>query len=453
MRRANLISGLKAAKKNVKMVPEIGRVILGAAIRGSLSLGDAPLPVMQKMPAPPRLYKPDNSLVPVEIVSPDNGHYMTTFFDVDPLSPSGRYLAVTRVPFIWRIPYPGDLAQVVVIDLQDRVATPIYTTRGWGAQLGANVQWGADDEVLYCNDVIEGQPAGVALDRATGVARPLDGPIYGLTPDKNYSFSGRIDYINAGIPGYGVPEGLLARPRQPTRENAEDGIWRTDLQTGRSELFLSVHDIVSQLPEQESLKGGTYYIFNVKVNAQGTRGFAVLFSRRIPGRAGWPPQLVTFDMSGGSIRLAMPDRLWRIGGHHPNWAPDGEHIVMNLRPKKQKMAFVRFRYDGEDLQTLAPGHVGGGHPSLNPAQTHLLTDAYTSEGFVDENGEVPIRCIDLGSNEDTPLTRVFTRRLDGPRRIDPHPVWTSGGDAVVFNGCVDGCRQVLMADTSQLAQA
>ncbi|QPM92550.1 TolB family protein [Pseudooceanicola algae] len=452
MKTDNLISTLKAAKRNAKMVPELARVSYGAATRKFISEG-RPLPIGTAIPAPPRPYRPESSRVPVQVMTPAGGHYMTTFFDIDPVSPSGRYLAVTKVPFIWRIPYVGDPAQVVVIDLLEGTATPIYTTRGWGAQLGANVQWGADDDTLYCNDVIEGRATGVALERSTGKARVLGGPIYGLSPDRKISLSGRIDYVNAGIPGYGVPEGLLHRPRQPHAENPEDGIWRTDLETGKSELFLSIADIVSALPGQEGLKGGTYYVFNVKVNAQGTRGFAVLFTRKIPGRPGWPPQLVTFDMDGSNIRLAMSDARWRIGGHHPSWLPDGDHIIMNLRDKKQPMAFVKFRYDGENIETLAPGQKGGGHPTLNPQLTHLLTDAYTSErDFVDDAGDVPIRCIDLASAEDQPLTRVNTRKLDGPRRIDPHPVWTDQGRKVIFNGIIDGYRQVLMADTSGLAE-
>lgn len=445
-----VIGSLKAFKRNAKMVPEFGRALYGSASRSWSNSDDPLLALGAVVASAARPYRPETSRVPVSIVTPADGHYMTTFFDVDPLSPSGRYLAVTKVPFIWRIPIRGDLAQVVVIDLQEGQAQALYTTRGWGAQLGANVQWGADDDTLFCNDIVRGKPTGVRLNRKTGEATPLEGPIYGLTPDKKYSFSGSIDLINAGIPGYGVPEGLFAKRRQSVMESTEEGIWKTDLETGKRELFLSVAEIVSQLPQQEDVKGGKYYIFNVKINRQGTRGFVVLFSRKIPGRPGWPPQLVTFDTDGSNIRLAVPDKVWRVGGHHPSWLPCGERIIMNLRAPKEKMRFASFNYAGEEMEVLAQGHVGGGHPSLNPRQTHLLTDAYTSESFVDPNGDVPIRFVDLATNEDEPLTRVHTRKLDGPRRIDPHPVWIRNGDGVVFNAVVDGKRQVLLADVRDL---
>ncbi|NBN78052.1 hypothetical protein GWI72_07210 [Microvirga tunisiensis] len=450
MRNTNLWYNLKAAKRSLKEVPETLRLMLGAVTRTFGGAADLP-DVGSECPAPSRAYRPDSTPVPIHVVTPSDGHYMTTFFDIDPLSPSGRYLAVTRVPFIWRVPTVGEAASVVVIDLHTGHARTVYRTVGWGAQLGANVQWGADDATLLCNDVIDGRGTGVRIDLRTLTAIPLSGPVYGLTPDRRTSFSARIDYINAGIPGYGVPDPVFGKPRPSERQSKTDGIWRTDLETGASELFLSIDDIVRQLPEQESLAGGTYYVFNVKISPTGTQGFAVLFSRGIPGRAGWPPQLVTFDLDGTNVRLAIPDRIWRRGGHHPSWLPWGDEIVMNLRHDSKKMQFVRFRPDGTDLNVLAPGHVGGGHPSLNQSGTHLLTDAYVSEKLANDKGEVPIRLIDLRTNVETALCHVDTKRLDGWRRIDPHPVWSDRGKKVFFNGIVDGRRQVLCADMSNIS--
>lgn len=449
MRNSNLWYNLKAAKRSLKEIPETIRVLLGAATRGIMDNPELP-PVGSWCDATPRAYRPKETKVPIHVVTPSDGHYMTTFFDIDPVSPSGRYLAVTRVPFIWRVPTLGESASVVVIDLHSGDAKTVYQTVGWGAQLGANVQWGADDRTLFCNDVVDGRGTGVRINIDDLTARPLSGPIYGLTPDKRYSYSGRIDYINAGIPGYGVPDPIFSKPRATEKESQIDGIWRTDLETGATELFLSVREIVSQIPEQEKLSGGTYYIFNVKISPCGTQGFAVLFTRGAPGRVGWPPQLVTFNLDGSNVKLAIPDRLWRRGGHHPSWMPRGGEIIMNLRHGGPNLQFVRFKPDGTDLQVIAPSHVGGGHPSVNPSETHLLTDAYVSEKHANANGEVPIRLIDLRTNIETALCYLDTRGLDGWRRIDPHPVWSCLGQKVYFNGVVDGRRQVLCADMSGL---
>lgn len=444
-----LFANLKALKRSAKALPEKARALRGYAEQKAARPGASGIGETRAFA--PQPYRPGQTLFPVSIVTPDDGHYMATFFDVDPFSPSGRYLAVTRVPFLHRIPVPGDAAQVVVMDLVESRATAVYETRGWGAQLGANVQWGADDDTLFCNDVVDGRGTGVRIDRRTLAAQTLQGPVFALSPDRRYSYAPNIQLVNALIPGYGIPDPPFGAPRQQEERSASEGIWRTDLVTGESALLVSFADLVPQLTEQDGLAGGTYYAFNVKVNRQGTRLFAVLFCRGARGRAGTPTQLVTMDMDGGNPRVAMPDRLWRRGGHHPNWLPDGEHILMNLRPDGKAMAFVRFRHDGAELDTVAPGHKGSGHPSVNPSGTHLLTDCYKSDGFMDADGEVPLRLIDLRSNTEAELCCIFTNRLDGPRRVDPHPVWSADGKRIAFNGVIDGRRQVLVADMRGLA--
>jgi len=443
------LANLKAAKRSAKAVPDQLRVV--AAHVGWRFHGHAPLlPLGEAVAAMARPF-PSSAAIPVRVVTPAQGHFMTTFFDVEAFSPSGRYLAVTQVPFIDRIPIPGDVARVCVIDLEADTCIAVHETRGWGAQLGANVQWGTDDETLFCNDVKDGRGVGVVIDRSSGEARFLDGPIYGVTPDRKTSFSPDLLLVNRIIPGYGVADPLLGKRRQADVASANEGIWQTNLDTGECQLFMSLADIVKDLPEQTGLGKGRYHVFNVKVNRQGTRLFAVLFSRNVPMRGGTPTQLVTMNIDGSNVQLAMPDRLWRRGGHHPSWTADGDHIMMNLRLDGKRMEFVRFRYDGADIEVLAPGHKGSGHPSLIPSdETYLLTDSYVSEGFKEPDGTVPIRLIDLRNGVEDAICRVDTRGLDGPRRIDPHPVWERSGHRLAFNAYVDGHRQVLVADTSSL---
>jgi hypothetical protein len=73
----------------------------------------------------------------------------------------------------------------------------------------------------------------------------------------------------------------------------------------------------------------------------------------------------------------------------------------------------------------------------------LLTDAYAAEGFANRAGEVPIRLIQLATGTEVAAHWVDTRRTLGPRRIDPHPVWTTGQDAFHVNAVIGGERQVL----------
>ncbi len=73
-----------------------------------------------------RSYRPGKTVGKVLCVTPDDGFYLHTFYDVCPFSPSGRYLAVTRFPFQDRQPNPGDTADVCVVDIGPNIGVKNY---------------------------------------------------------------------------------------------------------------------------------------------------------------------------------------------------------------------------------------------------------------------------------------------------------------------------------------
>ena len=75
------------------------------------------------------------------------------FFDTSPISPSGRYVGLTRLPAEDRMPVAGEPAEIVVIDLETGAAEVVAVTHGWDTQLGAQVQWGPSDHELWFGDM------------------------------------------------------------------------------------------------------------------------------------------------------------------------------------------------------------------------------------------------------------------------------------------------------------
>ena len=67
----------------------------------------------------------------------------------------------------------------------------VAETRGWATQLGAQMQWGADDTQLFFNDMDceAWQPFGVEMDVATGERRELEGTVYMVSHDGTKSAS------------------------------------------------------------------------------------------------------------------------------------------------------------------------------------------------------------------------------------------------------------------------
>jgi hypothetical protein len=405
--------------------------------------------------------------VPVHCVTPGGTGYIHRFYDSSPFSPSGRYIALTRLPFEDRAPRPGDVAQIVLVDLATGGIRTVGETRGWDVQLGAQLQWGADDGTLLYNDVDvrDWQPFGVCLDPSSGEMRRLGGTVYAVSPDGRRTASPCLRRTAVTQRGYGV---VVPRERIPANRGApsDDGIYLTEISSGESRLLVSIEQLVRGVsPALDPLasRRGDFFGFHVKWNPQGSRLMFVL--RWLPRsllpwrrkRSLGAKQVITLDADGGNARVAVPDTIWARGGHHPNWCPDGDHILMNLNTKGDGLRFARLAADGASLETLVPDVPGSGHPTLHPGGRFLLTDAYVTDPVAYGDGTTPIRLVDLRDGTESALVRIRTQsaieRSTGPLRVDPHPAWDRTYTRIAFNACPNGRRQVFVADLGEILAA
>ncbi|HXU53280.1 MAG TPA: hypothetical protein VN789_14655 [Casimicrobiaceae bacterium] len=396
--------------------------------------------------------------VPVTCVTPGIGGAIHRFHDTSPFSPSGRYLAMTRFAFEDRLPPPGTSADILVADLESGEVRTVATTLGADTQLGAQVQWGADDASLFFNDVDTStwRPYGVRLDPATGERARLAGSVYCISPDGRTSASPCLLRTRRTQAGYGV---IVPREHIPQNRGApaDDGVYLTDTHSGEQRLLVSLADIVAATftrEERETFDQGAFYGFHAKWNPQGTRlMFIVRWLSPVPGQ----PRLnnvITMRADGSDIQRPITDRHWRRGGHHPNWCPDGERVLMNLNLAGTGLRLVAARYDGADLHMLNERLVASGHPTMHPDGIHVLTDAYVSEPLAYRDGTTPIRWLDLAATRETELVRIRTAApYAGPAqelRVDSHPAWDRMWRRFAFNACPEGRRQVFVADMSAL---
>jgi len=413
------------------------------------------------------LYTDFDAAVPVRCITPGAPRTIHRFFDTSPLSPSGRYAALTRLPYEDRLPTPGDEAEVVVVDLAEGTERVVARTRGWDTQLGANAQWGATDAELFYNDVDvdDWRAFGVLLDPATGERRELGGTVYMASPDGNALASQCLLRNVKTQAGYGV---VIPAERVSVNRGAagDDGLYVTDVASGEAKLVASFARILEEAVEAEERDrylrdpDGALYGAHVKWNLQGTRIMFVLrwhASETADGDiSGIRPSLVTMRPDGSELRMAIPAATWALGGHHPNWCPDGEHVLMNLRlhGAGTEMLFVKARWDGTGLEAFTEAVPGSGHPSLHPDGRHMVTDGMREGAPERIDGPDRIRLVDVEAGTERTLARVgIDPDFPGPRRelrVDPHPAWSRDFTRVTFNGWHDRTRRVFVADLSSV---
>lgn len=406
-------------------------------------------------------YTDFDPVVPVWCVTPDCGPTIHRFFDTSPISPSGRYLGLTQFPSDDRMPEPGEAAEILLIDLEAGESRVVAETRGWDTQLGAQVQWGADDTQLFFNDMdtTQWRPFGVKLDPISGARKDLDGTVYMASPDGKWVASPCLLRTGRTQAGYGV----IAPPEHvPVNKGAaaDDGIYLTNTSTGESRLLVSFKQIVETAQPRIDLDehpGGAFYGFHIKYNPQGTR--IMLVVRWLPDegdRKKMKRHVITMNADGSEIHVAIPDSEWSKGGHHPNWCPDGETMMMNLKADGKTLRFVKAKYDGTGYGTMSGEVLGSGHPALHPDGRHIVTDSYLKEPVAFGDGTTPIRLIDLQAGADRNLIRIRTEpNYSGPKnelRVDPHPAWDYGFHRIAFNACPDGIRRVYVADLTDVLE-
>ena len=104
------------------------------------------------------------------------------------------------------MPVPGDAGEIVLVDLETGEERVVADTRGWEAQMGPNLKWGADDNVLLFNDVdtLQWTPYAVKLNPHTREKIRLGACIYRVCPDGKKMLSANTTTMRRTQNGYGV---------------------------------------------------------------------------------------------------------------------------------------------------------------------------------------------------------------------------------------------------------
>ena len=384
------------------------------------------------------------------------------FFDSSAISPSGRYVCATRTRREGPADVtPGDVAEVVVYDLQkkrkDRFPV-VYRrpTAAWDAQLGAQVQWGASDDDLYFNDVVgtrsDGAPIvrGVRSDWQRGRETRLPTPVYHVTRDGARAAAPRdLAALRLTQDGYGV----VATPAQLRHlETQKDGVHVLDLRTNAT-AFLELSALVAAAELEErprAVAGGDArrgaechrHVFHVKWNAKGTRLLVVVRARGHGCPRGDANHALTVDPDGADVKVVA---TWLRDGNHPNWLEDGR-LSMNYEGKVCAFDDV----EGASCQVLSER--ASGHPVGVPGRGDLVvTDTYAKEhaAFGLEAGEAALRVLSGGDREAWlgvfPVAAFGTMPTD-VWRCDAHPAFDVKGRRLALNVWVRGSRRVAITD-------
>ena len=398
---------------------------------------------------------PLETFVPTRQITFGPKQHWFGYYDKREFSSDGKRILACEVDFEHRSPTADDSIGVGMVDTADGDRWQRFgTTKAWGWQQACMLQWvGQNDDRVMWNDRTDGQFVARIRSMDSGDVRTLDRPIYTLAPSGEFGLSvdfARLDHLR---PGYGYDGGTDRFLRQRAPEGS--GVWRVDMQSGDSQLILSLADVVRlPWPDGKTHEDAWHYFNHLLINPAGNR-FIVLHRYRpkfdpdtMTFEGQFVTRMLTASIDGGDVRVVDPS------GHtsHFIWKDD-QTITAWTRPAGSPWGF----YDLVDAaDPPPPERIGAsamrsnGHNTYLPAphQDWILNDTYPSKK--DRRQTVYLYHVPSGRRVDLghfPSPPAYT----GEWRCDTHPRSGPNGRQVAIDSPhADGGRQIYLLDIASI---
>ncbi|MGQ9503992.1 MAG: hypothetical protein ACUVQG_07435 [Thermogutta sp.] len=365
------------------------------------------------------------------------------YYDKFQFDPTERYALGMEVSFEHRSPTPQDAVEIGMIDLQDGDRwIPLGKTTAWCWQQGCMLQWrpGAVSEIVY-NDREEGRYVCRIQNVITGAKRTIPWPIYALAPDGRVAVTADFRRINDLRPGYGY----VGFPDPFAQEPAPDkaGIWRVDLDSGKSELIVVIAQAVA-IPWPQGFGDAIHWFNHLLVNPAGTR-FVFLHRWKLANAKGWLTRMFSAGLDGSDLRVLIGSGyvshfIWR----------DESHVLAYSKPHPEaSWGFYLYedvpngRVEQVGAGVMGPGD---GHCNYLPGNEWIVCDTYP-----DKNRLQHVYLYHVPSSRRIELAAFLSPpQYTGEWRCDTHPRVSRTGKFVTVDSPHDGGRQIYLIDISKI---
>jgi hypothetical protein len=388
-------------------------------------------------------------------------HHFFGYYGIPPWNASETVYACLESDFHDRMPQPRERATIGLINLASGSFEPIATTAAWNLQQGAMIHWlagakgtetgaapgTAPESTLIFNDLDEEGECfrPIVMDVSTGKKRVVPSPvgIGAASPDGRWALG--LDYARLSnqrpVVGYAGARDRTVGQRAPE----DDGVWRIDLSSGKTDLVLSHAAALAAVPATlvpEAARERPIFFNHTLYNPTGTR--FMVFIRYFPeGSGNLDSAVLTADADGSNLRWLVP---W---GHHPShfdWYSADDLMITISRPDGGRH-YVMIRdtpgIDGgwENRRVISekPGVLfTEGHPSFAPDRRTFVFD-----GDASPEQKRAVRLYDMAADREIVLgTFPAAPQFKADVRCDLHPRWNRSGTEVSFDSVHNGDRQV-----------
>lgn len=380
--------------------------------------------------------------LPASPVTAGPKHHFFGYYDKLQFSPDNRFLLGLETGFIDRPQTGRDIAVIGTVDLENgNKWTPLAETRAWNWQQACCLQWLPGDSWNFIyNDIQDGRFVSIVFDARSGKKRTIQFPVYHVAPNGRFAVSLNFARVARKRPGYGYYG--LPDPTEGVNAPENDGIYRVNLKTGKSDLIISLAQMRAFAPRPDMPE--TEYWFNHLLVNESSERF--IFLNRWRTETSWLTRLYTANVDGGDTVLLNDHEMTS----HFCWL-HSERVLAFSRRRDTGNKYHLFRDRSSEIEIVGGDVLAtDGHCSFSPADDRwLLTDTYPQGEkhertlilyFRPENMRIDIGAFySMRELDSTPNSEM---------RCDLHPRWSRDGRKVCFDGTHEGRRGMYLIDVS-----
>lgn len=374
------------------------------------------------------------------------GNHFFGYYGINPWNGTNTHLLSLEAPFNHRLPTPEEKASIGLVDVKTGKFTRITETFAWNQQQGCMLFWNPHhpEDQFYFNDNVRGELVSVLYDMKKGKRIGTTDTISGLSHDGNHALHmnyGRISRLRKVVSYGGTSDRNEDIPHPE-----DDGVFVTDLRTGKKKLIVSFKKIAEDILTYASeIRNSHMWIEHAHFNPSGTR---FLFLPRTWNKDGSKLEtgLYTIGIGGEDMRRVIP---YGNSVSHFGWRNDHEIAATYAYCNKER-CHVLFsdKSDGTNTYKELKPLTWDGHCSFNHEGSWMLTDG--NKDF--EKISNTVWLYNMASGKEVKLATMpmlEARFLRGDARCDLHPRWRNDSKMV----CIDAIdtktktRQIFTIET------
>jgi len=374
---------------------------------------------------------------PIQIIGEQDNESFFGYYDKAPLSSDGKYILFysSKHP-TYKKPDSNKTILLVLQKLETKEILLRIPILAYNWQQGSRAHWLKDDLFIF-NDFDTEQKkytARVWSVSSLSEVKYFDKPVQDSFKT-DYFLSLNYRRLMALRPDYGY-RNLPALNEDELKEISNDGIWKIDYETGKSQLFITLADIysVKTIPDMEQ---SIHKVNHILISPAGDK--FIFIHRYYIGKRRFD-RLFLADSSTGKLKLLSEYGMVS----HCFWIND-KTIVAYLRDSNGKDAYNIINIDSESFNKITNNRLdcfGDGHP-------HVFGEWFITDTYPDKARMQHLILVNWKTGEIKELGEfVHGLKYSGETRCDLHPRFSSDGKSIFFDSVFSGKRRLYKMNLS-----